>query len=173
MTMNLTTDPWIPVLRADGSRQSVSLEQVFDQANRIRDLAVRPHERIALMRLLLSVAHTGLDGPRNHSDWLACQKRIGPAALKLLRAHRKNFELFGNGPRFGQLYSGTKHAPRLDQQNPTWASKLELTLATGHNPTIFDNGGVQHRSFLPAELACMLVTFLCFAPQQLGLGYKG
>jgi CRISPR system Cascade subunit CasA len=173
MTMNLTTDPWIPVLRPDGSRQLVSLEQAFDEANRIRDLAVRPHERIALMRLLLSVSHTGLDGPKNHSDWLACQKRIAPAALKHLRAHGKNFELFGNGPRFGQLYSGTKHAPQIDQQKPTWASKLELTLVTGNNPTVFDNAGVVRRSFSPRDLARMLVTFLCFAPQQLGRGYRG
>lgn len=173
MTMNLTTDPWIPVLRADGSRQPVSLEQAFDEANCIRDLAVRPHERVALMRLLLCVAHAGLNGPKNHNDWLGCQPRIASAAVKHLRSHRGKFELFNNHTRFGQLYSATKHAPRIDEKNPTWASKLELTLATGNNPTVFDNAGVNRRRFSPPELARMLLTFLCFAPQQLGQGYKG
>lgn len=170
--MNLTTDPWIPVLRADGLRGPVGLEQAFEEADRIRDLAVRSHERIALMRLLLCVAHAGLNGPKNHTDWLHCQKRIAPAALKVLRAHRKNFELFGNGPRFGQLYSGTKHALRPSAKDLTWASKLELVLATGHNPTVFDNAGVVAREFKPLDLARMLVTYQAFSP-LVGRGYKG
>lgn len=172
MTMNLSTEPWIPVLRDDGTRQRVSLEQAFAEAERIRDLAVRPHERIALMRLLLCVAHAGLNGPKNHNDWLGCQQRIAPAALKHLNAHREKFELFGNGPRFGQLYSGTKRAPRPSAKHPTWASKLELVLATGNNPTVFDNAGVVAREFKPLDLARMLVTYQAFSP-LVGRGYKG
>jgi CRISPR system Cascade subunit CasA len=85
----------------------------------------------------------------------------------------ERFSLLGDGPRFGQLYSGTVHEPTIDKKEPTWASKLELTLATGHNPTVFDNAGVNRRCFSPAELARMLVSFLCFAPRLLGQGYKG
>jgi CRISPR system Cascade subunit CasA len=170
--MNLATEPWIPVLSTDGSRDLVSLEQVFADAERIRDLAVRPHERIALMRLLLGVAHAGLNGPNNHNEWLSSQKRIAPSALKHLRSHYKMFDLFGNGPRFGQLYSGTGHAPRPSAKDPIWASKLELVLATGNNPTVFDNAGVEAREFKPLDLARMLVTYQAFSP-LVGRGYKG
>jgi CRISPR system Cascade subunit CasA len=173
ISMNLATEPWIPVLRADGSEEAVSLEQAFVEGESIRDLAVRPPERIALMRLLLCVAHAGLEGPKNHDDWLGCKPRIAGAARTHLRIFSDRFDLLGDGPRFGQLYSGTEHAPRVDAKGATWASKLELTLATGHNPTIFDNAGAERRSFSAAELARMLLTFLCFAPQQLGQGYKG
>lgn len=171
--MNLATEPWIPVLYANGERQLVSLEKAFTDGEDIRDLAVRPHERIALMRLLLCVAHAGLNGPKDHKDWLRCRPSIAKAACRHLRAYRNKFKILGNGPRFGQLYSGTKHEPKIDTKEPTWASKLELTLATGHNPTLFDNAGVHRRRFPPSDLARMLVCFLCFAPQQLGQGYKG
>lgn len=170
--MNLTTDPWIPVLRTDGSRQPASLEQAFEEADRIRDLAVRPHERIALMRLLLCVAHAGLNGPKNHNDWLGCQKRIAPAALKHLRAHRKNFDLFGNGLRFGQfraLVPGHESDSTLEL-----VTKLNFSLATGNNATVFDNGGaeVMVRTFTPGQLALWLATFQCFTPPG-GAGYTG
>ena len=48
--MNLTTGKWIPVVWADGKSDKVSLLDVFQRGEEIRDLAVRPHERIALMR---------------------------------------------------------------------------------------------------------------------------
>jgi CRISPR system Cascade subunit CasA len=173
MTMNLATEPWIPVLYANGARQLVSLERAFADGAKIRDLTVRPHERIALMRLLLCVAHAGLSGLKDHKDWLRCRPRIAKAARRHLGAHRDKFKLLGDGPRFGQLYSGTKYEPEIDTKEPTLASKLELTLATGHNPTLFDNAGARRRRFPPSDLARMLVCFLCFAPQQLGQGYKG
>ncbi|MDW7979954.1 MAG: type I-E CRISPR-associated protein Cse1/CasA, partial [Verrucomicrobiales bacterium] len=43
-------------------------------------------------------------------------------------------------------------------------SKLDLTLATGNNPTLFDNAGGSERTFTPAQLALMLLTFQCFSP---------
>ena len=63
MTMNLTLDPWIPAVRADGTRDLFSLHALFAEAHTLRDLAVKPHERIALMRLLLCITQAALDGP--------------------------------------------------------------------------------------------------------------
>ena len=60
--MNLTIDPWIPALRTDGLRDLFSLHDLFTQARELRDLAVKPHERIALMRLLLCISQAALDG---------------------------------------------------------------------------------------------------------------
>ena len=45
--MNLVSDQWIPVLNASGQRQQISLHEAFFQGAQWRDLAVRPHERVA------------------------------------------------------------------------------------------------------------------------------
>ena len=66
--MNLTIDPWIPVERADGSRELLSLQDFFAQARELHDLAVKPHERIALMRLLLCITQVALDGPTDAAE---------------------------------------------------------------------------------------------------------
>lgn len=63
--MNLVTEPWIPVVGIDGGHRLASLEQVFAEGRQFADLAVRPHERIALMRLLICIAQAALDGQRN------------------------------------------------------------------------------------------------------------
>ena len=60
--MNLTIDKWIPVVWHDGRHDSVSLNDVFLSGDKICDLSVRPHERIALMRLLVCIAQAALDG---------------------------------------------------------------------------------------------------------------
>jgi len=51
--MNLAIEPWIPVVQVDGRSGTVSLREMFETGHQIQDLAVRPHERIALMRLLI------------------------------------------------------------------------------------------------------------------------
>jgi len=170
--MNLATEPWIPVLETNGAGQLVSLERAFEGGAKIRDLAVRPHERIALMRLLLCVAHAGLNGPKDHKDWISCQPRVAPAALGHLRAHRQRFELLGKGPRFGQ-FKGL--VPRGESDStPELVTKLSFALATGNNATVFDNGGagVDVRAFRPDQLAVWVVTFQCFTPPG-GAGYTG
>ena len=58
--MNLTTDPWIPVSWLDGSHGLASLREAFERGHEIRDLNVRPHERISLIRLLICVAQAAL-----------------------------------------------------------------------------------------------------------------
>jgi CRISPR system Cascade subunit CasA len=165
--MNLTTDAWIPIVWADGRPGTVSLCEVFERGHEIRDLAVRPHERIALMRLLICVAQAALDGPTDFDDWKACPPRIAPTALDYLRRWQPAFELFGNGQRFLQvanLQRPTTKSNGDDDDGGNSTSKLDLALATGNNTTLFDNAGGSERTFTPAQLALMLTTFQCFAP---------
>jgi len=165
--MNLATDAWIPIVWSDGKPGIVGLREVFERGEEIRDLIVRTHERIALMRLLICVAQAALDGPADYDDWKACLDRIAPTALAYLDRWRHAFELFGSGHRFLQVAhlkrpsSKTKEDER-DEGNAT--SKLDLALATGRNATLFDNAGGSGRAFAPAELALMLTTFQCFSP---------
>jgi CRISPR system Cascade subunit CasA len=164
--MNLATEAWIPIVWNGGKPGTVSLCDVFECGGEIQDLAVRPHERIALMRLLICVAQAALDGPADYEDWKGCQPRIVPPALEYLNRRRHAFELFGNGQRFLQVANLKKSAKESDgdddEGNST--SKLDLALATGNNTTLFDNAGGSDRTFTTAELALMLTTFQCFSP---------
>ncbi|NLW36392.1 MAG: type I-E CRISPR-associated protein Cse1/CasA, partial [Syntrophorhabdus aromaticivorans] len=49
--MNVAFDPWIPVVTPRGDRKLISLCSVFAEGEMFLDLAVRPHERVSLMRL--------------------------------------------------------------------------------------------------------------------------
>ncbi len=159
--MNLTIDPWIPALRADGRRDLFSLQDLFAQAQDLRDLAVKPHERIALMRLLLCITQAALDGPVDEDAWEQAQPLIQPRVHTYLEKWRGSFELFGNGPRFLQL-PGLKPGKETDAGNA--ATKLDLTLATGNTSTLFDNDAGDLRSLQSARSAINLVTFQCFSP---------
>lgn len=164
--MNLTTEPWIPIVRNNGTPGMVGLAEVFSQGDEIRDLAVRPHERIALMRLLICVAQAALDGPADFDDWKTCGRRIAPAALNYLKRWQDAFELFGDGQRFLQpdnLQRLTKK-PATEDDEGRLVSKLDVALATGNNSTLFDNAGGTERTFTPAQLALMLLTHQCFSP---------
>jgi len=165
--MNLTTDPWIPVVLHNGNPELVSLLDVFSRSGEITDLNVRPHERIALMRLLICIAQAALDGPENEEDWQGCKERMVPVALAYLGKWKSVFELFGEGPRFLQV-QGLKRVKKGkdngEEDDGNSVSKLDLSLATGNNSTLFDNAGGSDREFTSVQLALMLLTFQCFSP---------
>ena len=133
--MNLTTDPWIPVIGADGRQRSVSLHDLFASAHELRDLSVKPHERIALLRLLICITQAALDGPKNYDAWETCREAIQSAAKRYLDKWAASFELFGDGQRFLQV-PGLKAAKEEGDGNP--ATKLDLTLASGNNASLFE-----------------------------------
>ncbi len=161
--MNLTTGKWIPVVWDDGRADRVSLLDAFRQGDRIRDLAVRPHERIALMRLLLCVAQAALDGPRDRAEWTRCRDRLPKAAADYLAKWRRAFELFGEGQRFLQV-ANLQPTRTSEDRDPPLASKLDIALSTGTASTLFDNEGGAPRRFEPPQMALMLLAFQCFSP---------
>ncbi|MFF2727769.1 type I-E CRISPR-associated protein Cse1/CasA [Streptomyces sp. NPDC058008] len=70
LLFDLTTQPWIPVLRTDGQQDELSLRQVFEQASELRRIVGDlPTQEFALVRLLLAVAHDALGGPEEIDDW--------------------------------------------------------------------------------------------------------
>lgn len=159
--MNLTTDPWIPAIRPDGSRALFSLQDLFAQADQLRDLAAKPHERIALMRLLICITQAALDGPADEDAWAGCEPLIQSAVRDYLTRHTASFELFGDGPRFLQV-PGLLPA-NIDAEGNA-ATKLDLALASGNNSTLFDNDAGSDRSVPPDRAALNLLTFQCFSP---------
>lgn len=178
--MNLVTEPWIPIIKHDGTYQQVSLLEVFQNGDQFADLAVRPHERIALMRLLICIAQAALDGPENYEDWLKALEYLPKAAEKYLGMEnwRNSFELF-YGPEderkknpFLQI-SDLKKPDKKSEDNEkdeedTFVSigKLDFALATGANTTLFDHGGTNAsgRVLSKHAIPLMLLTFQNFSP---------
>lgn len=159
--MNLTLDPWIPALRAEGRRELFSLQDLFGQAHELRDLAVKPHERIALMRLLLCITQAALDGPADDAEWEDCRPLIQPRVRDYLTRWSAGFELLGDTPRFLQ-FANLK--PGKEEGEGIAATKLDLALATGNNSTLFDNSAGDERALRLARSAVSLLTFQCFSP---------
>lgn len=162
--MNISTEPWIPIIWADGQPGTVSLCEVFERGENIRDLAVRPHERIAVMRLLICITQAALGGPADADEWKECRSKITPAALEYLKRWHKTFELLGDGPRFLQVEGLKKPADKDDDEEGNSVSKLDLALATGNNSTLFDNGGGSDREFSAGRVTLSTLTFQCFSP---------
>ncbi|WP_017602139.1 type I-E CRISPR-associated protein Cse1/CasA [Nocardiopsis lucentensis] len=94
---DLTTRPWIRVLRPNGTEDELSLRQVFHQApHLVRLVGDLPTQEFALIRLLLAILHDAVDGPESAEDWhelweadtLPCE-RIDD----YLDRHRERFDL--------------------------------------------------------------------------------
>lgn len=167
--MNVAFDPWIPVVTNTGKRKSASLSEVFSDGAHYADLAVRPHERVALMRLFLCVAHASLDGPKNYPEWCDVPKKLPEAALKYLEKWKDSFELFHSEKPWLQvaglnLLPSDKNDDSDDEKDWSSLTKLCFTRASGNNSTLFDhesNGGVAP-IYSTEEIALNLLTFQNF-----------
>lgn len=167
MLYNLLSEPWIPVHAADDKLRLVSLIEVFTRRDLV-DLAVRPHERVALIRLFICAAQAAAETPEYldapEAEWDAFRESLPALAPAYLEKHRAAFALLGDGPRFLQLRSA--------KTETTTGSKLFFELASGNNATLFDHAGGDDRAFGPARLALALLTFQNFSP-LIGRGYTG
>lgn len=163
--MNVAFDPWIPVVTSTGERKLVSLSEIFSDRARYADLAVRPHERVALMRLFLCIAHAALDGPKNYSEWCDVPKKLARAGPEYLGKLKDSFGLFD--PKEPWLQVKELKAVESDKENSEKTSPVALLdseLATGNTSTLFDHeGSMTVRMVDPARLALNLLTFQNFS----------
>ena len=165
--MNVAFDRWIPVVTTDGTKQLASLCEVMTEGEAFADLAVRPHERVSLMRLFLCVAHAALDGPRDYDEWCEVPSRLPEAAHHYLEEWKDSFELFHPRKPWLQVATIAKQpnvmTPRLDDWTPV--SKLGFFLATGANTTLFDHAGMnnEQRHITLANTLLSMVAFQCFS----------
>ncbi|MCK9375746.1 MAG: type I-E CRISPR-associated protein Cse1/CasA [Syntrophobacterales bacterium] len=163
--MNVAFDPWIPVVTASGHPTLASLYTVLAGGEQFADLAVRPHERVSLMRLLLCVAHAALNGPRDYDDWCDVPKNLPGAVQKYLTDWKDSFELFHPEKpwlQVAELKGVEKGAEDLGKTSPV--TLLDFELATGNNSTLFDHGGqMNSRQIEPERIALNLLTFQNFS----------
>jgi CRISPR system Cascade subunit CasA len=155
--MNLTGDPWMPVIYETGVHMLVSLNTLYADAEKIRDLCATPPQRIALMRLLICITQAALNGPEDERDWRTCRNHIGPMSTKYLQDHVEEFNLYGNRP-FLQINA-------LEATSNAVMDKLDFGLSAGNNSVLFDHGAnPDGRSHTPGWCALMLLTYQAFSP---------
>jgi CRISPR system Cascade subunit CasA len=159
---NLVDEWWLPVTLAEdfpdadqrGPLPRVSLREAFEHGDKIVDLRCYPHERIALMRLLICIAQRALNGPEEEGDWEDCRDRLARQAVAYLEAHKECFNLFGDGSRFLQAH-GTGE--------PGEMSPFRLVLVDKDASVLFDRHIHPGTQLDRPELAVALVTFQSFA----------
>lgn len=159
--MNLIGDAWIPVVFQNGQTRSVGLKNLYEQAEAIRDLALAPPHRIAVMRFLICITQAALDGPADKDEWLECKGRIIPESLAYLEKHRGKFDLFGEQP-FLQIRD---LAIEKEEDKPA-LDKLDFRLSSGNNKTWRDQEAISEGRKHPAAWCVLqLLTFLNFSTQ--------
>lgn len=167
--MNVAFDPWIPVVTISGKPKLASLKTVLTEGEKFADLAVRPHERVALMRLFLCVAHAALNGPKNYGEWCDVPKWLPEAVRTYLTEWKDSFELFHKEKPWLQvaklnLLPSDKGDDSDDEKGWSTLNKLCFTRASGNNSTLFDhesNGGGP-TEYTTEEIALNLLTFQNF-----------
>lgn len=167
--MNVAFDQWIPVVTTSGKPDLASLCDVFAKSEQFVDLAVRPHERVALMRLFLCVAHAALNGPKDYNEWCKVPKRLPEAVQEYLTDWKDSFELFHKEKPWLQVAGLSKAVrgenPQTATEDWTPVSKLNFSFATGNNTTLFDHSGMsENRSIALSETLLSMLTFQCFSP---------
>ncbi|MDD5089516.1 MAG: type I-E CRISPR-associated protein Cse1/CasA [Candidatus Wallbacteria bacterium] len=155
--MNLIGDPWIPVIDESNRRIEVGLKELYERSHEFRDLALLPHHRIAVTRLLLCITQAALDGPNDEQDWLECKSRIVSESLKYLEKWKDSFNLYGDKP-FLQIKS-------IERKDNATLDKFDFSLASGNNPTLFDHHAMEEgRNITDTSLAVNLLAYQCFSP---------
>ena len=157
--LNLTEEPWIPCVMADGTFSELSLFDTLAQAHDIREItADSPLVVVSLHRLLLAILHRNF-GPKNFDEWKNLwQKDFWDAEkLKLYFDKWKHrFFIFDEERPFYQYPKVTKKGGVDSDRLPI--ETLMQEKATGANATLFDHSfKSQERSCSPATAARYLI----------------
>ena len=163
--MNLITDPWIPVIGTDGQNKLLGLAELFKQLKEIRDLDVKPHERIALMRFLICIVQATIQ-PADPQEWEQCKDQIPSRVVTYLEQWKPNpfFELLGEGGQFNFLQVPNLARNADEGINNVSITKLDMMLASGNNATLFDNAAAVKRTLESSHIALSLLTYQNFSP---------
>lgn len=167
--MNLVTDPWLPVSNRDNRLCYISLNKLFQQPDDWLDLVLRPHERVSIMRLLICIAQTALDGPVDFDTWYDSIHDIPSKCMAYLGEKKNRFNLYDEDNPFLQI---PKLKPGNDKNAGPAVAKLDSTLSVGENAsTLFDHsaasaleGCSETRILTDSAIIISLVTFLNYSP---------
>jgi len=167
ISFNLIDERWIPCLRADGTRDELSLRDTLAQAHQLREICGdTPLETAALHRLLLAVLHR-VFGPKGRTEWTALWKRhtIG-FEVSLLESYfvkwRHKFNLLDANAPFFQVVDESQLG-EIDTINKMMTRLTSDATLFEHTLNDAERGAV----LTIAQAARALVSLQCY-----GLGYK-
>ena len=160
MKFNLCTDAWIPVRMTRGEHLLLSLQELFAQSRNVEDLVLLPHERIAVMRLLICLTQRALNGPADAEEREECIEDIIPAVSAYLSQWASAFELLGENGAFLQFSDVLPPTPGAYAP----LVSLNMARASGNNAAVFDHGELSTHVSNPAQVALDLLSFQNFAP---------
>lgn len=96
-SFNLVDRPWIRVTYLDGVPGELSLQEVFEQADRIAVIAGElASQDVAILRLLVAICHRALGGPKTLAEWERAwtdPEVLRNAVTAYLEEHRPRFDL--------------------------------------------------------------------------------
>lgn len=158
MSLNLISDPWIPVVCSDGARRIIAPWQMAEPGIIAPDWP-RPDLNIACHELLIGLVYLA-DPPADIYDWKA-RRMPDPARLReKLAPFAPAFDLMGDGPRFLQDMDPLEGEPNpadmlfIDSAGANTArNNADLMVHRGRYPVLD-----------PALAAMALYTFQAFAP---------
>ncbi|MEV6813097.1 type I-E CRISPR-associated protein Cse1/CasA [Micromonospora sp. NPDC051296] len=165
MRFNLTEQPWLPVVRMDGTRDEVDLVTLLSESHRIRRiLGQSPPMTAALHRLVLALMHR-VYGPADEKEWAElwrAESLPDPTTARpgepVPRLQADRFELFDAERPFLQC-------PAVSGVPASSAAKLVPHRAVGNNTTLFDHTtALDEVRLSPAEAARWLVTLQAYDP---------
>ncbi|MEN9231452.1 MAG: type I-E CRISPR-associated protein Cse1/CasA [Thermostichus sp. DG02_5_bins_236] len=94
MSFNLLDESWIPVVTPKFQIREVSLIELFQSWESLREIqADNPPTTLALYRLLLAILHRAYNGPRNEDHWAEIFDDNGQVAIMYLESQRDRFDL--------------------------------------------------------------------------------
>lgn len=94
-TFNLIEKRWISVVKKDWQRVEVSLVELFEGWETVREIqADNPPTTLAIYRFLLAILHRAYQGPKNVDHWEEIQQDNGKGAIAYLQKWRDRFDLF-------------------------------------------------------------------------------
>ncbi len=161
-SFDLTSSPWIPCERSDGSLVELSTREVFARAHELRGIADDPLVAAALHRHLLAVVHRAYDGPRSRRDWAGILAEKGFDAAKVdayLNRVRDRMDLFHPTHPFAQ----TRGLVQQFSVDPIDQLGVERSKWGGAR-ALFQHRGPDYRaSMSPAQAARALLAHHAFA----------
>ena len=106
-TFSLLDNPWIPVLRTDGTKDELALRTLLAEADDIIELVGEsPTQNFTLIRLLLAILHRAIDGPNDPDEWADLYEsgQLPQQEIKsYLNRYEHRFHLFHPGTPFYQV----------------------------------------------------------------------
>lgn len=163
--MNLLTDPWMPAIRRDGTREKVAIWQLLDEyeTNPIVDIrAPRPDFRSAIYQLLIGIVQVAA-APEDEEVWLdRWEEPYSPEDFKeRLLQYADCFEIDSEGPAFMQDYDLNSVDTKLES-----LTNLFISLPANEH-----YAKVPPKRISPYWAAVALYTLQTFAPSG-GRGHR-